>query len=115
MQLIVLGSGSSAGTPVIGCGCDTCTSTESRNKRTRCSTAIMMQGGHPSLIDSGLDLRLHALREGMFRVDAVLYTHTHADHLHGFDDLRAFCQIQRQQIPLYGSDETLRHIESKFT
>lgn len=72
-------------------------------------------GGQTILIDTGPDLRHQALREGICRVDAVLYTHTHADHLHGIDDLRAFCQIQRQQIPLYGSDETLRHIESKFT
>lgn len=114
MQLIVLGAGSSAGTPVIGCSCATCVSTDIRNKRTRCSAAVVMPTGETLLIDTGPDLRLQALREGLNRVDAVLYTHTHADHLHGIDDLRAFCQLQRQQIPLYGSDATLRHIAEKF-
>jgi phosphoribosyl 1,2-cyclic phosphate phosphodiesterase len=114
MQLIMLGVGSSAGTPVVGCDCQTCKSADSRNKRTRCSSAIVLHGGHTILIDTGPDLRQQALREGLNRVDAVLYTHTHADHLHGIDDLRAFCQIQRQQIPLYGNLETVRHIANKF-
>lgn len=114
MQLIMLGVGSSAGTPVVGCQCDTCTSVDTKNKRTRCSSAIVLPSGHTILIDTGPDLRQQALREGLNRVDAVLYTHTHADHLHGIDDLRAFCQIQRQQIPLYGSAETVQHIKNKF-
>ncbi len=114
MQLIMLGVGSSAGTPVVGCNCDTCISNDIRNKRTRCSSAIVLPTGHTILIDTGPDLRQQALREGLSRVDAVLYTHTHADHLHGIDDLRAFCQIQKQQIPLYGSVETMQHIANKF-
>jgi len=114
MQLIMLGVGSSAGTPVVGCNCDTCISNDTRNKRTRCSSAIVLPSGHTILIDTGPDLRQQALREGLNRVDAVLYTHTHADHLHGIDDLRAFCQIQKQQIPLYGSVETMQHIANKF-
>jgi phosphoribosyl 1,2-cyclic phosphate phosphodiesterase len=114
MQLIMLGVGSSAGTPVIGCSCDTCLSTDRRNKRTRCSSTIILPGGETILIDTGPDLRQQALRENLNRVDAVLYTHTHADHLHGIDDLRAFCQIQRQQIPLYGSHDTILHIANKF-
>ena len=59
-------------------------------------------------------MRQQALREGLTHVDAVLYTHTHADHLHGIDDLRSFCQIQRSQIPLYGSTEAVSHIRQKF-
>jgi phosphoribosyl 1,2-cyclic phosphate phosphodiesterase len=114
MQLIMLGVGSSAGTPVVGCNCDTCISNDARNKRTRCSSAIILPSGYTILIDTGPDLRQQALREGLSRVDAVLYTHTHADHLHGIDDLRAFCQIQKQQIPLYGSVETMQHIANKF-
>jgi phosphoribosyl 1,2-cyclic phosphate phosphodiesterase len=66
------------------------------------------------LIDTGPDLRLQALREGLNRVDAVLYTHTHADHLHGIDDLRAFCQTQKKQIPLYGKSDAMLHIQDKF-
>lgn len=114
MQLTLLGVGSSAGTPAIGCGCTTCLSTDQRNKRTRCSSMITLDDGRVILIDTSPDLRLQALRERMRRVDAVLYTHTHADHLHGIDDLRAFCQLNRCQIPLYSYPEAIAHIQDKF-
>lgn len=114
MQLTMLGVGSSGGTPMIGCQCDTCISTDKRNHRTRCSSLIELDNGKTILIDTGPDLRQQALREGLAQVNAVLYTHTHADHLHGIDDLRAFCQIQRSQIPLYGSQEAMAHIADKF-
>jgi len=114
MQLTMLGVGSSAGTPMIGCQCNTCKSPDKKNYRTRCSSVIELDNGKVILIDTGPDLRQQALREGLSQVDAVLYTHTHADHLHGIDDLRSFCQIQRSQIPLYGSPEAMRHIADKF-
>jgi phosphoribosyl 1,2-cyclic phosphate phosphodiesterase len=114
MQLTLLGVGSSAGTPVIGCECKTCISANPRNKRTRCSAAITMPTGEVILIDTGPDLRLQALRENLRRVDAVLYTHTHADHLNGIDDLRSFCQLNRRQIPLYGSHEHMATIAARF-
>jgi phosphoribosyl 1,2-cyclic phosphate phosphodiesterase len=114
VQLTLLGVGSSAGTPVIGCECRTCVSTDPRNKRTRCSAAITLPAGEVILIDTGPDLRLQALRENLRRVDAVLYTHTHADHLNGIDDLRSFCQINRKQIPLYGSLEHMDTIAARF-
>ena len=114
MQLTMLGVGSSAGTPAVGCNCATCTSINPRNKRTRCSSLITLDSGENILIDTGPDLRNQALRENIKRVDAVLYTHTHADHLHGIDDLRAFCQIQRKQIPLYAKADALAHITQKF-
>jgi phosphoribosyl 1,2-cyclic phosphate phosphodiesterase len=114
MQLTMLGVGSSAGTPVVGCGCATCISSDARNKRTRCSSLITLDSGENVLIDTGPDLRDQALREGFKRVDAVLYTHTHADHLHGIDDLRAFCVLQRQQIPLYAKEDAVAHISQKF-
>jgi|TARA_B110000879_G_scaffold102997_1_gene139065 phosphoribosyl 1,2-cyclic phosphate phosphodiesterase len=114
MQLTILGAGSSAGTPAIGCQCDTCTSENPRNKRTRCSSIITLDSGENILIDTGPDLRLQALREGITHVDAVLYTHTHADHIHGIDDLRAFCQINKEQIPLYTYKEAVKHIKDKF-
>jgi phosphoribosyl 1,2-cyclic phosphate phosphodiesterase len=114
MQLTILGAGSSAGTPVIGCNCLTCTSSNPRNKRTRCSSFITLDSGEVILIDTGPDLRTQALREGLKRVDAVLYTHTHADHLHGIDDLRGFCQLNKHQIPLYTYKEAAEHIKSKF-
>ncbi len=114
MQLTILGAGSSAGTPAVGCGCATCTSTESKNKRSRCSSMITLDDGRVLLIDTSPDLRLQALRERLNRVDAVLYTHTHADHLHGIDDLRAFCQLNRCQIPVYSYPEAITHIQDKF-
>jgi phosphoribosyl 1,2-cyclic phosphate phosphodiesterase len=114
MQLTILGAGSSAGTPAVGCKCDTCTSNNPRNKRTRCSSVVTLDSGETILIDTGPDLRFQALREGLTRVDAVLYTHTHADHLHGIDDLRSFCQLNRHQIPLYTYKEAVDHIQSKF-
>lgn len=114
MQVTILGAGSSAGTPVIGCQCVTCTSGNPRNKRTRCSSIITLDSGENILIDTGPDLRLQVLREGITNVDAVLYTHTHADHLHGIDDLRGFCQANRKQIPLYTYKEAVVHIKEKF-
>lgn len=114
MQLTMLGVGSSAGTPVVGCQCATCQSDNPKNKRLRCSATITTDDGNVILIDTGPDLRAQALRENLTRVNAVLYTHTHADHLHGIDDLRAFCQIQKQQIPLYGKADAMQHIQEKF-
>ena len=115
MKLMLLGVGSSAGTPVIGCSCATCISNNPKNKRTRCSAALTLPSGEVLLIDSGPDLRQQSLRENLHRVDAVLYTHTHADHIHGIDDLRAFCQLQRKQIPLYGNKSSMEHIAAKFS
>ncbi len=114
MQLTMLGVGSSAGTPVVGCQCATCLSDNPKNKRLRCSAAINTDNGEVILVDTGPDLRAQALRAGLNRADAVLYTHTHADHLHGIDDLRAFCQVQKRQIPLYGKPDAMQHIQAKF-
>jgi phosphoribosyl 1,2-cyclic phosphate phosphodiesterase len=114
VQIITLGVGSSAGTPVIGCDCATCKSSNPHNKRTRCSVAIETDSGAVILIDTGPDLRLQALRENIRRVDAVLYTHVHADHLNGIDDLRAFCQLNRIRIPLYGNAHTIDNIKQRF-
>lgn len=115
MQLTILGAGSSAGTPVIGCECATCRSQHPRNQRTRCSSIVTLDSGQVLLVDTGPDLRIQSLRENLRRVDAVLYTHTHADHLHGIDDLRAFCQLNRQQISLYAKADAVAHIQAKFS
>ncbi len=109
----VLGCGSSGGAPAIGCSCATCTSTDPRNTRTRCSAYVRI-GDTGVLIDTGPDLRQQALREGITRVDAVLYTHPHADHLNGIDDLRAFCYVKKGPITLYGNDFTLDNISRRF-
>ena len=89
LKLTVLGSGTSTGVPVLGCHCAVCSSTEPRNNRTRCS-ALLEWSGHKVLIDTATDFRQQALREGIEHVDSVLYTHAHADHVHGIDDLRTF-------------------------
>ena len=103
----VLGSGTSTGVPVIGCACAVCTSTDPRDRRLRPGLKIELDGG-VVLIDTPTDLREQALRFGLSRVDAVLFTHAHADHVFGLDDLRIFNFRQRAEIPCYGSLETLR-------
>lgn len=115
MRITMLGVGSSGGTPAIGCQCETCISTDPRNKRTRCSSLVTLDNGKNILIDTGPDLRHQALREDVLNINAVLYTHTHADHLNGIDDLRAFCVLQKEHIPLYGSPTSIKHITEKFS
>ena len=112
--LTILGSGSSAGTPVVGCKCETCLSINPRNTRTRCSSLITLKNGKNILIDTSPDLREQSLRESITKVDAVLFTHAHADHCHGIDDLRAFCQINKIQIPIYGNQEVIDQLTNKF-
>src|SRR5678815_287833 len=105
MRLTILGAGSSHGTPVIACGCATCTSDDPRDHRTRAS-ALVEAGGRSFLIDTGPELRLQAIRAGICRVDAVLYTHYHADHVHGLDDLKAFNAVLGGPLPCYGNADT---------
>ena len=89
-SLTFLGTGTSVGVPVIGCDCAVCTSDELKNKRFR-SSVVVRAGEFTILVDSGPDLRMQALREGLRAIDAVIYTHAHLDHVAGFDELRAFC------------------------
>lgn len=109
-----MGCGSSAGTPVVGCLCQTCCSTDPKNNRTRCSSLITLDDGKNILIDTSPDLRQQSLRESIRSIDAVLFTHIHADHCHGIDDLRAFCQINKKQIPIYGNQEVIEQLNLKF-
>ena len=113
-KLTILGCGSSAGTPVVGCLCQTCCSTDPKNNRTRCSSLITLDDGKNILIDTSPDLRQQSLRESIRSIDAVLFTHIHADHCHGIDDLRAFCQINKKQIPIYGNQEVIEQLNQKF-
>ena len=112
-EAIILGSGASAGTPVIGCPCTVCHSPDPRNRRTRASTVVKI-AGQTLLIDTSPDLRLQALREGIHHLDAVLYTHPHADHLNGIDDLRAYCFHSRAAIPVFGNRFTIDNILERF-
>jgi phosphoribosyl 1,2-cyclic phosphate phosphodiesterase len=99
-QMILLGTGTSVGVPAIGCGCDVCRSTNPRNRRTRCSAILGLPGGN-LLIDSSPDLRHQLLREEIGIVHAVLYTHDHADHVFGLDDLRLMQFYLGGPVPLY--------------
>lgn len=113
VELIFLGVGSSGGTPVIGCECAACRSSDARNQRTRCAAHVVVNGVHLH-IDTGPDFRTQCLREKIPRIDAVLYTHQHADHLNGIDDLRAYCYRQKAVIPLFGPEFTMRDIAQRF-
>ena len=108
LRVTMLGSGTSTGVPVIGCTCAVCTSAEPRNRRTRPGLKLEWDGA-VVLVDTPTDLREQALRFGLPRVDAVLYTHAHADHVFGLDDLRIFNFRQRRSIPCYGSADDPAH------
>jgi phosphoribosyl 1,2-cyclic phosphate phosphodiesterase len=113
MRFTFLGTGTSFGVPQIGCECAVCRSSDPRDKRTR-SAALLEVGGRTILIDTPPELRLQLLAAGITRVDAVLYTHEHADHTMGIDDLRIFSVRQRQPLPVYGPPETLERLRTSF-
>jgi phosphoribosyl 1,2-cyclic phosphate phosphodiesterase len=112
--VLVLGSGTSHGVPMIGCDCATCRSDDPRDTRSRASILISLAGGPSILIDTSPDLRAQALQHGLRRIDAILYTHSHADHLMGLDEVRRFNSLQRQAIPCYGDDRTLGDLRRIF-
>lgn len=114
LKLTVLGSGTSTGVPVLGCHCAVCTSADPRNNRTRCSV-LLEWSGRRVLIDTATDFRQQALREGLEQVDSVLYTHAHADHVHGIDDLRTFTLMTGQAIPVYAERAVLSRIQGLFS
>ena len=111
--LTVLGSGTSMGVPTIGCTCRVCTSSDPHDQRTRPS--VMLQyDGHCVLIDTTPDFRQQAIREGIRRIDAILYTHAHADHILGLDDVRPLSFRHGNKIPLYAHDSTATSLETIF-
>src|ERR1051325_2816634 len=115
LQITVLGSGTSHGVPMIACDCAVCRSSDTRDKRTRPSILIRCGAGGPSLFGgSSPELRLQCLACDVRRVDAVLYTHHHIDHIAGLDDLRRFNWIQSQVLPCYGQRETLERLRTMF-
>ena len=114
MRLIFLGTGTSFGVPQIGCHCPTCTSTDPRDRRTR-TAALIETRGKRLLIDTPPELRLQLVAAGVDRVDAVLFTHAHADHVHGIDDLRALSVRQGVMLPAYGPRATMDELAAKFT
>jgi phosphoribosyl 1,2-cyclic phosphate phosphodiesterase len=110
----MLGSGTSTGIPVVGCRCPVCTSSDPRDRRLRPGLQLELAGG-TLVVDTSPDFREQALRFGVERVDAVLYTHSHADHVFGLDDLRIYNFRQRAAIPCYGSPQTVRRLRQIFS
>jgi phosphoribosyl 1,2-cyclic phosphate phosphodiesterase len=112
-RMVFLGTGTSVGVPAIGCGCEVCTSDNPRNKRTRCSVILGLPGGN-LLIDTSPDLRQQLLRERIGIVHAVLYTHEHADHIFGLDDLRLMQFYLGGPVPLYCESGVEQRIRKSF-
>src|SRR6185312_13737270 len=113
MKITVLGSGTSSGVPTIGCSCAVCYSTDPRDTRLRPS--ILIRNGERNIvIDTTPDFRAQVLRAGIKRLDAIVYTHGHADHIFGLDDVRPFNFHQGEKIPIYASRPTFAIIERVF-
>ena len=114
IRLTVLGSGTSMGVPTLGCHCAVCESADPHDRRLRPSL-LLSRNGQNVVIDTTPDFRTQALRVGLDRLDAVLLTHCHADHILGFDDLRPYNFRQKTAIPVYGTDDTFRVLRRVFS
>jgi phosphoribosyl 1,2-cyclic phosphate phosphodiesterase len=114
VRVTFLGTGTSHGVPMIGCDCSTCRSTDPRDQRLRPSIFISTDDGRAVLVDAGPDLRLQALTHNLRRVDAILFTHAHADHILGLDEVRRFNALQKSAIPCYGDGPTIDDIRRVF-
>lgn len=114
MKLIMLGSGTSTGVPRIGNDWGACDPDEPRNRRTRVSIVVQGDDGARLLVDTSTDLRQQMLANSIDRIDGIFWTHDHADHTHGIDDLRAIRYGRSGPIPGYGADETVRRLRQRF-
>jgi phosphoribosyl 1,2-cyclic phosphate phosphodiesterase len=124
LRITVLGSGTSSGVPAVGCDCPVCRSSDQHDQRTRPSILIEL-ANRPALppaaaavrhvlVDTSTDLRMQALARNVRRVDAILFTHSHADHIFGLDDVRRFNQMQGTRIPCYGDETTCDDLRRMF-
>lgn len=114
MKVIIMGSGTSLGVPVIGCDCEVCASSDPRNKRTRASICVQTSSGKNILVDTATELRLQAVRNRISSVEMILFTHYHADHIHGLDDVRVFNWKSQGSIPCYGDEPTVERLRRVF-
>ena len=114
MKLILLGSGTSTGVPRIGNDWGECDPKEPRNRRTRASIVVESDEGKRLLVDTSTDLRQQMLANGIDRLDGIFWTHDHADHCHGIDDLRPLRFGRSAGLPGFGSDETVRRLKRRF-
>ena len=113
VEVTFLGTGTSHGIPVIGCQCHVCLSPDSRDKRLRCAIQVRT----PEMViqvDTPPDFRTQCLRGAVTRIDAVIYTHSHTDHILGFDDLRRFCELENKSMPIYAAERTLNDLRRVF-
>jgi len=113
-RVTFLGTGTSHGVPMIGCECAVCRSTDPRDRRTRPSIHLDISGGPSILVDTATDLRQQALAHRLARVDAILYTHSHADHVMGLDDVRRFNVVSGGAIPAYADRATCADLRRTF-
>jgi len=114
MEIIVLGSGTSQGVPMIGCRCPVCTSPDPRNARTRASVHVVMDGLHVQ-VDAAPEFRLQCVRQGVDRLDLFILTHGHSDHVAGMDDLRRFCDLAGgKALAVYSTDEGMARILAMY-
>lgn len=113
-KITILGCGTSSGVPLLACKCRTCTSKDPRNKRLRASVCVQVKD-KVFLIDTSPDLHHQAMANKVFWVDAVLFTHPHADHMHGADDLRSFNFLMAKTIPCYGNSWSMSELKTKFS
>jgi phosphoribosyl 1,2-cyclic phosphate phosphodiesterase len=114
VRLTFLGTGTSFGVPQVGCGCPVCRSPDPRDKRTRVGALVETANDAHLLIDTPPELRMQLIAAGVDRVDAVLYTHDHADHAHGIDDIRAFSKRHFAPIEMYGPADSLARLAHRF-
>lgn len=114
ITVTILGCGSSTGVPMIGCDCAVCTSDNPKNKRSRVSVLVESAEGKRLLIDTSPDLYHQAIAAKIKTVDAIFYTHAHADHTHGIDDTRSFCYHAQAPIPVYADAPTLADLKTRF-
>jgi phosphoribosyl 1,2-cyclic phosphate phosphodiesterase len=113
-KLTILGSGTSTGIPILGCNCKVCHSQDVKNQRLRTSALITTSQGKNILIDTTPDMRTQLLRAQVNHIDAVILTHDHADHVHGIDDLRAFCFKRNTPLPVFTYEKCAQRLTEKF-